>query len=73
MKSWKIGDKIKCIDNFTLEHRLILNKVYIITGLKLDFVQIKDDSGSTARWWYKHRFILHKPKEIDVMALDFIN
>jgi len=60
---FKVGDKVKCINNDSLKNCLTINKIYIIEDCHIErnseFVTIeKDDLNSRFSGIYSRRFIL---------------
>ncbi len=53
MKNFKIGDRVKCINNQNVEQNLILNKTYIVFNIDFKYktIQLKDNT-----WWDASRF-----------------
>lgn len=80
MRKFKPGDKVKCIAHGPSGNHLTENKIYTIYPIS-DYgdnshfpegVCVKSDEN-ILELFYPCRFVLIKEKEIDVMALDFIN
>lgn len=64
MSEFKVGDKVKCIDNCDVEYLLSRNRIYVILGKKGDYVLILCDDK------YEHpclsgRFELVKEEVMD--------
>jgi len=62
---FKVGDRVRCMDDSGAKHRLIKNNIYTVTSVTDAFVRLNNENIG----WYPYRFALVKEEEVKLLDL----
>lgn len=62
---FKVGDRVRCIDDRCAKPRLIKNNIYTVTSVTNEFVRLNNENNG----WYPYRFALVKEEEVKPLDL----